>query len=497
MGTLATIVFVIIWITILSFRLFDVKVKKYIMFIAGCLILLLSCRMIRMNISQSPLVDYLWYLYYFSFLFIPTVYYSFASYLSRKVNIKLNYIVYFISTILFLLVMTNNFHNIVFRLYEDGKYSHNIGYIVIVIWIFILFTDATIKLCLMHKDHKLKNTIIAFSPIIIGLIYTILYDINIFKGYKTNVARDLSFIIIFGLEILLNFNYIPNNFRYHKLYKESNINSLIVNNKGKVIYHTKKEFIIPNEILSDIQSGTAKNEYNNEFGQNQLYRIKKYGNKYAIFKKDFSEINRLKDELSKKNNELNKYKDLIEKEKEIKQKLYEIKIQNEIQENLEENIEDKKENIHELLNKDDLSIEDIRKLKFWIGYCKRISTLIIENYNKEIITQNKLELIINELLEDAKMFNITSAFEINFKYIENITAIKLYEIISCLVDNYNNFDLLIKISKQDNFIVLKILFDKHLDKLEELINNLSLELDNIKYKEDEDESILEIKIGDR
>ena len=95
------------------------------------------------------------------------------------------------------------------------------------------------------------------------------------------------------------------------------------------------------------------------------------------------------------------------------------------------------------------------------------------------------------------MFNITSAFEINFKYIENITAIKLYEIISCLVDNYNNFDLLIKISKQDNFIVLKILFDKHLDKLEELINNLSLELDNIKYKEDEDESILEIKIGDR
>lgn len=497
-NTLLTISIVLIWIIVLSFRLFDKKIKRYMMSIAGCLILFLFLRILKNHFVDWKYNNYYWYFYYFSLLYIPTIYYSFCAYLARKSSVIKNWVVYSISTILFIFVLTNDFHEMVFRFNRVNRniYTHEIGYVIIVIWIFFLFSIATFELCRIRKNTKIVTIIVAFLPIVLGLVYTIVYDLFLVGRFRTNLAVDLTIIIIVGLEILLNFNYIPNNFRYHKLYKESAISSTIVNNKGKIIYQTQNRFEIPENIINDIKNDKVKTEYNNESGENQLYRIKKYGNKYAIFKKDFTEINRLREELNEKNIRLREYNSLIEKEKEVKEKLYELRIQNEIQENLESKIEERKEKIQGLIQKNNLSIDDLKKLKLWIGYCKRISTLIIDNYNDELMSSLKLRLILEELLEDAKMFDINSALKIEFGTIPNLNAIKIYEIISCIVDCGLNFELLIIILKKDSKIVMKILFNKYLDYIPKKIEDLNIENIEVKYKKDEDDSLLEIRFGE-
>ena len=108
----------------------------------------------------------------------------------------------------------------------------------------------------------------------------------------------------------------------------------------------------------------------------------------------------------------------------------------------------------------------------------------------------KLRLILEELLEDAKMFDINSALKIEFGTIPNLNAIKIYEIISCIVDCGLNFELLIIILKKDSKIVMKILFNKYLDYIPQKIEDLNIENIEVKYKKDEDDSLLEIRFGE-
>ena len=499
-GTLTTIVFVLIWLMFLHFRLFDKKIRRYMMYIGYLLVFWLSARYLRVMVFIDTIFHtYMWYLYYVGLIFIPTIYYLCCSYLSKKDNIKEKYIVYSVSLILLFFVLTNNFHEFVFKFIDidKGKYTHNFGYILVCIWIFYLFIVGTIRLASLKTNKKIYQIVIAFIPIILGLIYTICYDVFLDGIVTFNMTTNLSFIIILGIEIMLALNYIPNNFRYYKFYTNSNMSSVILNNKGSILYQTKNKFNVPKQIIDDIKSGNVKDEYKNEAGANKLYRIKKYSKNYVVFKKDFKEINKLKEELQRKNEELDRYSKILEKEKNIKQELYEIRFQSEIQEKLEEKIEDKKDKIKEVLERENISIEELSKIKLWIGYCKRISSLIIDNYNKEILNEEKVKLIIEELLEDSKMFGTVGNISINKMSVNSIIAIQIYEIISIIVDNYEKINFIVRISKEDNIVKLRFLFEENIENILDLIDELGyINIVNIEYKSEDDENILEINVED-
>ena len=112
--TIALAIFTI-WTTFLYIRVFDKTLKKYILSIGALLIFWMTIKIIRCDINGF-MSDILWYLYYFPLIFIPTLYYE----CSRKiVNLKSRknlIIILIISTLLFLLVLTNNIHNLVFKI---------------------------------------------------------------------------------------------------------------------------------------------------------------------------------------------------------------------------------------------------------------------------------------------------------------------------------------------------------------------------------------------
>ena len=211
-----------IWITLLYIRIFDKTLKKYVLSIGVLLGFWMVVRMLK-TYTTGYATEILWYLYYIPLLMIPTFYYNCSSYLINSKNKKRRIATIIISTILFLLVITNSIHNIVFKIKSNiNDYNHNIGYFIIVAWILCLIVVAIINLIKSSKNKGCKNIISISIIILIGLVYTFLYIKNVPVIRKTNMSVIIGTLFCVGLEMMLDFNLIPNNFRYKKIFKNSN-----------------------------------------------------------------------------------------------------------------------------------------------------------------------------------------------------------------------------------------------------------------------------------
>ena len=100
------------WTFTLYYRIYKKQIKRYVLGIGGLLMLLMLLRIARILTQHQ--YNILWYTYYLSMIFIPTLYYLCAKIILNRKS-KIEYIIPIsISGILFLLVLTNDLHEKVF-----------------------------------------------------------------------------------------------------------------------------------------------------------------------------------------------------------------------------------------------------------------------------------------------------------------------------------------------------------------------------------------------
>lgn len=469
-----------IWFLTLYNRIFDKKLKKYILLIGGLQIFWMIIRIIK-SLTSGTLNNFMWYLYYIPMIFIPTFYYLSSKYITDKENKNKN-ISIIISTLLAFLVITNDLHHLAFSpLEENGHYYHKIVYYIICIWIFYQLLMATITL--VRKQINLKNyykIILPFIPIILGLIYTILYVKNIAEIRNTNMSVVLGALFFIGLECMLNLKLIPNNLNYIIPYKKSNLEIAIISNDIKNILKTNANIEIPDVIIDDLKKCQVKEKYNLE--DDIVYIIKKINGGIVVLKKSFKEINKLKNTSLEKNKELKIQKNVLEKKQKIVKDLYEIEIRNQILDEVTDKIEIKKKAIEKMLTEmDSVDRKKLSIIKLWIGYCKRMSNLVISDYNKEKYNKEKINILIQELLEDANNLKIKGTL-INNDILEcnsNI-ILKIYDSIFGVIEELYDTEILISILQNDNHIKIIVnienekesLKDKLLEKCKDYICDL-------------------------
>lgn len=147
-GEQATIFLVIFtwWICRLYIRVYDRVLKNYTIWIGINLIFWMILKIIR-SFTTGNINNLLWYLYYIPLLFIPAFYFNCSHYLLHNKGNSLRKITLIISSLLFFLIMTNNYHYCDFILYEGTKYYvHNWGYYLVCVWIFLLLIMAIVNL---------------------------------------------------------------------------------------------------------------------------------------------------------------------------------------------------------------------------------------------------------------------------------------------------------------------------------------------------------------
>ena len=284
----------------------------------------------------------------------------------------------------------------------------------------------------------------------------------------------LGMLFLVGLESNLQLKLIPNNIRYKRPFKNSNLNIEIVSDNGELILNTLNKIEIPSEIIEDIKANKPKDNYYDEF---QVLRIT---NGYAISKREIEGVKKLKEEIHNKNIELKKQQKLLINEQNVKQKLHDIAVKNQINEELEDNIKEKKEKIEKILTSSKrIDKKELSQIKLLVGYCKRIGTLVISTHNSEKFSLERIRIILDELLEDFKVKDIEATYVIN--YIITLSSMEmsnLYSTVFEVLSNIENTGVLIIIKKVDNLISLKFRIDKEIPKI-----NIDKEIKQI-YTED-------------
>ena len=482
-----------IWLILLYIRIFDKTLKKYVLSIGVLLVFWMAIRMVK-RYTTGYVTEILWYLYYIPLLMIPTFYYNCSSYLINSKNNKRRIVAIIISIILFLLVITNSLHNIVFKIKSNiNDYNHNIGYFIIVAWILCLIVVAIINLIKSSKNKGYKNIILISVTILIGIIYTILYIKNIPVIRKTNMSVIIGTLFCVGLEMMLDFKLIPNNFRYKKIFKNSNLPLEIVSQDGKTRIATNHSINLKENIINDIKNNKVKSIYKDN---NIIKNVNVINGGYSIEEKDYSKINEYEEKLKSIQQELIEQETILQKQRKIATEIYETKLKGEIIELLDEKIEQKRNLINELIK--EMKITDIDKMiniKLLLNYCKRMSNLVISSYNKEKYDNKRLEVIINEMLIEAQSLGINGVLKTNNFEISSGETANIYEIIFETIMKFRTTNFILYIQVNNSYTEIKYLFDSKHKNFKKEIEKLQLErILEIEQIVDEDGTTIKLKI---
>ena len=115
----------LIWGITLRNRIVQIQAKRFMTSIAGLIVFWVAVRSVKFIIAQSPLaVRTLWYMYYIPMIFIPMFALLVALSLGKPENYRLpavTSLLYVVSALMVIFVLTNDLHCFVFRFPEKGK----------------------------------------------------------------------------------------------------------------------------------------------------------------------------------------------------------------------------------------------------------------------------------------------------------------------------------------------------------------------------------------
>ena len=479
--TLLFAIFFTMWTIRLYYKLYDNKTRRYILFIGILIVFWMLIRIIRGVTIDINIERICWYLYYLPLIFIPTLFYVCSNSLLSKMNKTRKIFIYLISSILLILVLTNDFHELVFKfnngIYFHNDYNHYVGYYLIFIWIFYLFGGGMIKLAINRL--KIKKDLKVFLPLIVlllGLIYTYLYILDVPYIRETNMSIVNSVLICLGIELAFYLDLIPNNKKYIQKFFNSNLDMAIISLDGKTKYTTCSFKVIPNFILDDIKNNKVKQIYQKK---NIVYDIKENKDSYVILKKDLTNILKLKEEMLKQQKELLKQQESMKLEEKTKRELYEIKIRKDTINRVEKKLEEKRLEAKKILMKDDIKREDLEKVKRIIIYSKKKSMLIISEMNNEIYNEESIKILLNELIVGMSSLNIEGLVVVKNKMnIKGRIMSYLYDIVYELIENSKNNAVMIYVFSNNNMVNLKAVIGTN----KKIKDKLKLD-SNIKVKE--------------
>ena len=199
----------------------------------------MTARTIRHIIAEDPwALRHLWYLYYLPMLFIPMLAVFVALSLGKPENYRLpnwTKLIYIPTTVLFLLVLTNDLHQLAFVFPADeavwaNVYDHSIVYYLAVGWMILCALTALGAMLIKCRiPHSRKFLMLPFVPVILAMIYGVLdiVQLPLQKALAGDITVVLCLLFTATLEICIQCSLIQSNTRYGELFDASTVGAQI------------------------------------------------------------------------------------------------------------------------------------------------------------------------------------------------------------------------------------------------------------------------------
>ncbi len=407
----------IAWGVSMHKRIIQVRIRRYLLAIASMMILWVLLKAINYSIDNMDIKCWLWYLYYIPMLFIPSV----ALFISMSLGKSENYVlprwsklVYVVSGILLLLVLTNDLHHIVFSFSSGIRspigYHHEFGYYIILAWIFLCalwsFGLMLIK-CRIPGSRKIR--ILPLAPLVLSFIYTILYIHNV--HWVLLLAGDMTvthcLLIAAVFEGCIQCGLIQSNMGYVELFEAASL-PIQITDRDFVTKQSSAAMqdILSKNLLQDMNTDTIN------LDSDTLLKRHHLSDGWVFWEEDISELNRLKEKLEYTQDELRDTGNILAVRNAQREKLLRLSEENRLYDLMETQTARQIAMLRAMLAKIRITdnLERARKLlgqSIIIGtYIKRRNNLIFIGTQHNAISMQELTLCLNESMENLKLYGV-------------------------------------------------------------------------------------------
>ena len=407
-------------------RIVQKQVGRYLTSVSVLLILWFSFRTVKYFIFWQPdVIRYLWYLFYLPMLFVPMLALLIAMSLGKPDDYRLpkwTMVLWLISGALLLLVLTNDFHQLVFTfpkdaaVWSDTDHGYGIGYFPVIGWqVFCGVTALAVMLfkCrLKNGRHRLWPAI----PMAISLTYLALNYIGVswLKALFGDVTAFQSFMYMLCFEACIACGFIHSNSRYADLFASSVGTSAEITDKNfDIKYAALNTAPIDKETMKKAEQSPVATE------NGLTVHAMPVGGGYAVWTEDVSALLAVKEKSESLAEELAERNEILRYEYKREAKRRKVEEQNRLYDLLQSATQTQIDRIA-VLTKEYQQISDTDRAKTLLAeiavlcsYIKRRKhlTLLTDRDYKVAITE--LERAFTESLQTLKLLNVYSTLFID------------------------------------------------------------------------------------
>ena len=441
------LIVIVIWGVSMYIRLIQQDMKNCVSAIVITCLLWIIIRIFKYA-STGFALRMLWYMYYLPLLALPVEFmllgYVICSGEQKKRLPWWWLALTALNTVLFVLVMTNDFHNLTFvidlsRPDWDAVYTHGPVYDLI----FAVFTfEFIITSVLISKDRLRKEplpTITPFAAIIgLGIAYTLIYNITDLRIYMPEMTTFFVIMVCVFWENVLITGVIPSNSGYWNFFRNSTADISILDADRKPVYSTRGASPLPADLFADPPAS---------------YSVIPITAGFAVLHKDYARLESKRLNLESMRRALDARNKILERETEITDIMYSLSEKKKLYGQVDTAIGTKLDEItaiaEGLRNDDPDKTKKLSRLKLLIGYCKRKSNMLLSTDEKGCIPCDILKLAMNELAKDTGSIGITGQIFIN------CSAPVSYDVVSSILDGTDRlFNEILKYGSCSYFIQL-------------------------------------------
>ncbi len=466
------------WVTNIRKRIMQRYLRQYLFFLGITIVLWVTFRSLKWSIFVlSPFFEHLtWYAFYFPMIMIPLTFF----FMTLSINLDENHrpdkkwnLLYIPAVFLILLVLTNDFHQLVFTLDITilEKYqttTREPWYYVIVVFTFSLLIAAIftltrnfIKTSLSKKAPKL----LIYLFIATAGYLIIYYFFPIISIYFTDLTTFICLISLAFFEACIQEKLIHSNTSHNEFFEISDIEALILSSDGTPSIKSATQTAITNEQFLRLKEASSIT-----IDKSTLGHLAPINGGYIFWKSDVSEIYSLIDNLEQLNESLVVDVTILAEENKQKEERTRIKEQEVLHELLIEKMIPHSKKVEDYIRRSkDLDYVNRKKLLYEISivsvYIKRKVNLIIMGQTDKLISTEEMVRAFEESFQILRFSDINCAINITDSFLMSFAnAIITYDLFEALIEKVK-FDintLYITYSKDVENLRFTIQFDKDL-----------------------------------
>ena len=421
-------------------RIIQPQVRRYLTSISGLMVFWVTARTIRYIIAEDPWVlRHLWYLYYLPMLFIPLLAVFVALSLGKPERFRLpewTNLLYIPTAALFLLVLTNDLHQLVFVFPADAvvwanDYRHGIGYFLAVGWEIVCALTALVTMLVKCRiPHSRKVLFLPFVPAVLAVAYGVLYILRL--TWLRVIAGDITVVfcllITATLESCIQCGLIYSNTRYRELFDASTVGAQIADDDYQPYLTSQNARLIPEAVLRQTEDGPVLLP-----GGIRLCAAGIRGG-HIFWQENVAELLNVLQQLNDTREELSEYSTLLEEENKQKQQRCELEEQKRLYAAMRQTVSPAMERLAALIDRltETEDRESARVLHGRIAvlgaYIKRRSNLVFLSDETGMVSARELLLCLNESMSNLHLAGMDCAVSLDGEEsMDGETAGRLYD----------------------------------------------------------------------